>query len=63
MVELKQLAIAVNTFVVMEQSSPIQGVRPTIPTELISSLPVSQRCPLLHSETCLHALMPILNDY
>lgn len=41
MMELKQLATAVNTFVVMEQSSAIQGVRPTIPTELISSLPVS----------------------
>lgn len=40
MVELK-LAIAVNTFAVMEQNSPIQGVRPTIPTELISSLPLS----------------------
>lgn len=41
MVELKQRAIAINTFVVMEQSSPIQGVRPTVPTQLISSLPLS----------------------
>lgn len=38
MVKLKQLAIAVNTCVVMEQRSPIHGARSTISKELISSL-------------------------
>lgn len=51
MVKLKQLAIAVNTCVVMEQSSPIHGARSTISKELISSLQWVTVSFIFHSET------------